>query len=43
MKTRIADPRDDHSEVASLEAAAFIADYSDTWSKFIRGAGIRME
>jgi len=43
MKTRIADLGAAIIQKSPAEAAAFIADYTDTWSKIIRGAGIRME
>jgi tripartite-type tricarboxylate transporter receptor subunit TctC len=43
MKARIADLGGTTIPKSPVEAAAFIADYTDKWSKIIRGAGIRME
>ena len=43
MKTRIADLGATIIQKSPAEAATFIADYTDKWSKIIRGAGIRME
>ena len=43
MRTRIADLGGTIIQKSPAEAAAFIADYTEKWSKIIRTAGIRMD